>query len=48
MQEYADTWGGWPIGDGSPLDRGAGKLLWFEVRAREPGGNAATPTMGMN
>lgn len=31
VQEYADTWGGWPIGDGGPLDRGAGKLLWFEV-----------------
>ncbi|MFG3287957.1 ATP-binding protein [Streptomyces sp. NPDC048179] len=31
VQEYADSWGGWPIGDGGPLDRGAGKLLWFEV-----------------
>ncbi|WP_430378924.1 hypothetical protein [Streptomyces sp. B1-3] len=30
MQEYADCWGGWSLGDG-PLDRGAGKLLWFEV-----------------
>ncbi|MGW7424773.1 ATP-binding protein [Streptomyces sp. NPDC054813] len=31
VQEYADSWGGWPVGDGGPLDRGAGKLLWFEV-----------------
>ncbi|MFG3017017.1 ATP-binding protein [Streptomyces sp. NPDC048254] len=31
VQEYADSWGGWSIGDGGPLDRGAGKLLWFEV-----------------
>jgi anti-sigma regulatory factor (Ser/Thr protein kinase) len=30
VQEYADRWGGWPLGDGL-LDRGAGKLLWFEV-----------------
>jgi anti-sigma regulatory factor (Ser/Thr protein kinase) len=30
VQEYADCWGGWPLGDGL-LDRGAGKLLWFEV-----------------
>lgn len=32
MQEYASSWGGWPLGDGL-LDRGAGKLLWFEVGA---------------
>ncbi|WP_234543307.1 ATP-binding protein [Streptomyces shenzhenensis] len=31
VQEYADSWGGLPVGDGGPLDRGAGKLLWFEV-----------------
>ncbi len=30
VTEYADRWGGWPLGDG-PLERGAGKLLWFEV-----------------
>jgi hypothetical protein len=30
LQEYADCWGGWSLGDGLP-DRGAGKLLWFEV-----------------
>ncbi|WP_282703064.1 ATP-binding protein [Streptomyces sp. CC219B] len=30
VQEYADCWGGWHPGDGL-LDRGAGKLLWFEV-----------------
>ncbi|MER5906222.1 ATP-binding protein [Streptomyces mirabilis] len=30
VQEHADSWGGWPLGD-SLLDRGAGKLLWFEV-----------------
>ncbi|WP_328339486.1 ATP-binding protein [Streptomyces violaceus] len=30
VQEYADCWGGWTLGDGL-LDRGAGKLLWFEV-----------------
>ncbi|KUL30102.1 ATP-binding protein [Streptomyces regalis] len=33
IQEYADRWGGWPLGDGL-LDRGAGKLLWFEVGGR--------------
>ncbi|MBX7549498.1 ATP-binding protein [Streptomyces sp. NPDC004232] len=32
VQEYADSWGGLTLGD-SPLDRGAGKLLWFEVGA---------------
>ncbi|MGY4926071.1 ATP-binding protein [Streptomyces sp. 900105755] len=32
VQEYADSWGGLSVGDGGPLDRGAGKLLWFEVR----------------
>ncbi|GHH13197.1 hypothetical protein [Streptomyces rubradiris] len=26
----ADAWGGWAVGGGPP-DRGAGKLLWFEV-----------------
>ncbi|WP_316778944.1 ATP-binding protein [Streptomyces sasae] len=31
VQEYADSWGGLSVGDGGPLDRGAGKLLWFEV-----------------
>lgn len=32
VQEYADSWGGWPIGDDNDrLGRGAGKLLWFEV-----------------
>jgi anti-sigma regulatory factor (Ser/Thr protein kinase) len=36
VQEYADSWGGWPIGDGL-LDRGAGKLLWFEVGGRKAG-----------
>ncbi|WP_405819411.1 ATP-binding protein [Streptomyces sp. NBC_01390] len=30
VQEYADCWGGRSLGDGM-LDRGAGKLLWFEV-----------------
>jgi len=30
VQEYASSWGGWPLGDGL-LGRGAGKLLWFEV-----------------
>lgn len=33
VQEYADSWGGRPIGDGGLLDRGVGKLLWFEVGA---------------
>lgn len=33
VQEYADRWGGWPLASG-PLDRGAGKLLWFEVGGR--------------
>ncbi|MFC8512524.1 ATP-binding protein [Streptomyces sp. NPDC057257] len=31
VQEYADCWGGVPLGD-SPFDRRAGKLLWFEVK----------------
>ncbi|MGC8920637.1 ATP-binding protein [Streptomyces sp. PG2] len=36
VQQYADAWGGWPLG-GDLLGRGAGKLLWFEVgrRAKE-------------
>ncbi|GGZ80664.1 ATP-binding protein [Streptomyces echinoruber] len=34
VQEYADSWGGWAVGDGL-LDRGAGKVLWFEVGTRE-------------
>ncbi|CAM5674869.1 ATP-binding protein [Streptomyces aurantiogriseus] len=35
VQEYADSWGGWPIGDDNDrLGRGAGKLLWFEVGGR--------------
>jgi hypothetical protein len=33
VQEYADWWGGFRIGDGL-LERGAGKLLWFEVGGR--------------
>jgi anti-sigma regulatory factor (Ser/Thr protein kinase) len=31
VQAYADSRGGWPLGD-DLLGRGAGKLLWFEVR----------------
>ncbi|MFG3133760.1 ATP-binding protein [Streptomyces tendae] len=31
VQAYADSWGGWSLGD-EVLPRGAGKLLWFEVR----------------
>ncbi|MFI5882215.1 hypothetical protein [Streptomyces sp. NPDC051554] len=34
IQAYATSWGGWPIGDGGLMDRGAGKLLWFEVGGR--------------
>ncbi|MGY5008663.1 ATP-binding protein [Streptomyces sp. 900105755] len=34
VQAYADAWGGWSVGDGGPLERGAGKLLWFEVGGR--------------
>ncbi|MEW2618654.1 ATP-binding protein [Streptomyces sp. NPDC048106] len=30
VQEYADRWGGLPVGDGV-WGRGVGKLLWFEV-----------------
>ncbi|WP_407700089.1 ATP-binding protein [Streptomyces liliifuscus] len=30
VQQCADLWGCWPLGDGR-LDRGAGKLMWFEV-----------------
>ncbi|MFF0107915.1 ATP-binding protein [Streptomyces hirsutus] len=33
VQEYADSWGGWALGDGV-LGRSAGKLLWFEVGGR--------------
>lgn len=33
VQEYADSWGGWTLGD-DLLGRGAGKLLWFEVGGR--------------
>lgn len=33
VQEYADSWGSWSLRDGPP-DRGAGKLLWFEVGGR--------------
>ncbi|MFZ4139278.1 ATP-binding protein [Streptomyces griseoincarnatus] len=39
VQEYADSWGGWALGDGA-LGRGAGKLLWFEV-----GGRATLPLL---
>ncbi|MEU1919703.1 ATP-binding protein [Streptomyces albogriseolus] len=39
VQEYADSWGGWSLGDGGPR-RGAGKLLWFEV-----GGRATLPLL---
>jgi anti-sigma regulatory factor (Ser/Thr protein kinase) len=37
VREHADSWGGWPLCD-SLLDRGAGKLLWFEVGAGRMGG----------
>ncbi|MEV2235575.1 ATP-binding protein [Streptomyces phaeochromogenes] len=30
VQEYANSWGGWPLA-GDLLGRGAGKLLWFEA-----------------
>ncbi|WP_256640336.1 MULTISPECIES: ATP-binding protein [Streptomyces] len=30
VQRYANSWGGLTLEDG-PLDRGSGKLLWFEV-----------------
>ncbi|MCE7552270.1 ATP-binding protein [Streptomyces thermodiastaticus] len=30
VQELADSWGSWTVRPG-PLERGAGKLLWFEV-----------------
>ncbi|MFH9039838.1 ATP-binding protein [Streptomyces sp. NPDC017966] len=39
VQEYADSWGGWALGDGA-LGRGVGKLLWFEV-----GGRATLPLL---
>ncbi|MFC9912613.1 ATP-binding protein [Streptomyces sp. NPDC127197] len=46
VQQYADAWGGWPLGDG-PLNRGAGKLLWFEVGSRPAErGSAATDSCG--
>ena len=37
VREHADSWGGWPLCD-SLLDRGAGKLLWFEVGVGRMGG----------
>ncbi|MFR9797257.1 ATP-binding protein [Streptomyces sp. MS06] len=40
VQEYADCWGAWPLRDGpldGLLDRGVGKLLWFEVGGRRNG-----------
>lgn len=39
VQEHADSWGGWALGDAAP-GRGAGKLLWFEV-----GGRAKLPLL---
>ncbi|WP_308405293.1 ATP-binding protein [Streptomyces sp. B93] len=30
VQEYADSWGGWSLGEGA-VGRQVGKLLWFEV-----------------
>ncbi|MFF6998535.1 ATP-binding protein [Streptomyces sp. NPDC008313] len=36
VRKWADSWGGWTLGDGL-LGRGAGKLLWFEVGARGGG-----------
>jgi anti-sigma regulatory factor (Ser/Thr protein kinase) len=33
VREWADSWGGWPLG-GDMLGPGAGKLLWFEVGGR--------------
>ncbi len=33
VQACADSWGGWSLG-GDVLPRGAGKLLWFEVRGQ--------------
>ena len=33
VQEYADWWGGWCLGDGL-LGCGGGKLLWFGVGRR--------------
>ncbi|MFI8089963.1 ATP-binding protein [Streptomyces sp. NPDC086080] len=39
VREYADSWGGWVLGDDGP-GRGAGKLLWFEV-----GGHARLPLL---
>ncbi|MFF3465605.1 ATP-binding protein [Streptomyces sp. NPDC001984] len=41
VQQYADSWGGWPLGD-DLLGRGAGKLLWFEVG----GASAGTASAG--
>ncbi|MCE0447033.1 ATP-binding protein [Streptomyces tricolor] len=40
VQAYADSWGALAIGDG-PVDRGAGKLLWFEVGGGRAGGEGA-------
>ena len=39
---YADSWGGWPIGDGGLLDRGAGKRLWFEGGGNGNGNGTGT------
>jgi anti-sigma regulatory factor (Ser/Thr protein kinase) len=36
VQQWADAWGGWPLG-GDLCGRDGGKLLWFEVGGREGG-----------
>jgi anti-sigma regulatory factor (Ser/Thr protein kinase) len=35
VREYADVWGGWPVGEGA-FGRGGGKLLWCEVGGKLP------------
>lgn len=34
VRQWADTWGGWPLGD--QLFGSGGKLLWFEVESSLP------------
>ncbi|MFC8867697.1 ATP-binding protein [Streptomyces sp. NPDC057148] len=42
VQACADSWGGWSLG-ADPLGRGAGKLLWFEVRCVQTAPGAVSP-----
>lgn len=46
VQECADSWGGWSLGD-DLLGRGAGKLLWFEVGGDGAAARQSIATIGV-